>query len=58
MVAQSITPSTTAQLLAGLNQVESIRKKIRLNYTVIGTVLLIGKWFSYDKSGNKTKTKF
>lgn len=42
MVAQSITPSTTAQLLAGLNQVESIRKKIRLNYTVIGTVLLIG----------------
>lgn len=42
MVAPSITPSTTAQLLAGLNQVESIRKKIRLNYTVIGTVLFIG----------------
>lgn len=42
MVAPSITPSTTAQLIAGLNQVESIRKKIRLNYTVIGTVLFIG----------------
>lgn len=42
MVTPIITPSTTAQLIAGLNQVESIRKKIRLNYTVIGTVLLIG----------------
>ena len=42
MVAPIITPSKTAQLIAGLNQVESIRKKIRLNYTVIGTVLLIG----------------
>lgn len=42
MVTPTITPSTTAQLIAGLNQVESIRKKIRLNYTVIGTVLLIG----------------